>query len=244
MSKKIMKHPDKEEIIRMLNDGESVRKVAAWTKEKYPTNKGLHLSTVTIQKFRKDNLQLEGKVLKDIQEASVVQQRALEEQQREVQLAETNAYQDKINEIADTHLDVASKIMQLDGIIEDRMEYWFNAIKTGEAEPKAADKEMRQYMDRQMALLQQYKKFIEGIADKTVEHNVNVTVMNEQITMLRDVIRDIIEEFNPDLAMVFVEKLNSKLNNLEYLPQVSDGVDAKELKTIEAQVISDEDLDD
>jgi len=243
MSKKILKHPDKESIIRMLNDGESIRKVAAWTKEKYPTNKGLHLSTVTIQKFRKDNLQLDGKVLKDIQEASVVQNRVIEEQQRQVQLESTNAYQDKINQIADTHLDVASKIMQLDTIIEDRMEYWFNVIKTGEADPKLADKEIRGYMDRQMALLQQYKKFIEGMADHTVEHNVNITVMNEQISMIRDVIRDIIGEFSPDLAMVFVEKINSKLNNLEYLPQVSDGVSDKELQAIEAQVLS-EDYDD
>jgi hypothetical protein len=243
MSKKILKHPDKEEIVKRLNDGESIRKTCAWLQEKYPTNKKLWISTVSLQKFRKDNLQLDGKVLKDIQEAVVIQNRALEEQQREIQLESTNAYQDKINQIANTHLDVANKIMQLDGIIEDRMEYWFNAIKSGEADPRLADKEMRGYMDRQMALLQQYKKFIEGMADKTVEHNVNITVMNEQIAVIRDVIRGIIEEFNPDLAMVFMEKLNASLNNLEYLPKVSGGVDSKELRAIEAQVIS-EDGDD
>jgi hypothetical protein len=244
MSKKILKHPDKETIIKMLNDGESVRKVAAWTKEKYPTNKALHLSTVTLQKFRKENLQLEGKVLKDIQEAAVVQQRALEEKQREAQLVETSAYQEKINEIADTHLDVAKKILQLDTIIETRMEYWYNAILSGEAASGPADKEIRGYMDRQMALLQQYKKFIEGMADKTIEHNVNVTVMNEQIAMIRDVIRDVISEFNPDLAMIFIEKLNSKLNSLEYTPQKVEVVDGKELKAIEAEVLSDEDANE
>jgi len=39
MSKKILKHPDKEEIIRMLNDGESVRTISAYFKKKYQTNK-------------------------------------------------------------------------------------------------------------------------------------------------------------------------------------------------------------
>jgi len=239
-----MKHPDKEEIIRMLNNGESVRKVSAWTQEKYPTNKSLHLSTVTLQKFRKDNLQLEGKVLKDIQEAATVQQRALEEQQRQVQLESTNAYQNAISEIAGTHLDVARKILQLDKIIEDRMEYWFNAIKSGDATPQQADKEMRQYMDRQMMLLQQYKKFIEGIADKTIEHNVNITVMNEQIAVIRDVIRDVISEFSPDLAMIFMEKLNRRLNTLEYAPPKTEVIDGKELKAIEAEVLSDEESND
>ena len=56
---KILKHPEKEEIIRRLNDGESIRKTSAWLQEKYPTNKKLWISTVSLQKFRKDNLQLE-----------------------------------------------------------------------------------------------------------------------------------------------------------------------------------------
>ena len=67
MSKKILKHPDKEDIIRMLSDGESVRGIEAKLKEKYSNNKALWLSSVTLQKFRKDNLNLYGRVLKDIQ---------------------------------------------------------------------------------------------------------------------------------------------------------------------------------
>ena len=237
---KIFKHPDKDEIVRRLNDGESIRKTAAWLKEKYPTNKNMHISTVSLQKFRKQNLQLDGKVLKDIQEATSVQNRQLDEQQRLALLESTSAYQDKINEIADTHLDVSRKILQLDRIIEDRMEYWFNAIGIGDANPQQADKELRQYMDRQMALLQQYKKFVEGMADKTIEHNVNVTVINEQIVVIRDVIRDVMQELNPEIAMVFMEKLNDKLSNLKYFPEASTGVNQKTLDTIEVQVLESE----
>ena len=39
MSRKILKHPDKEEIISMLNDGESVRGVEAKLKKKYGEKK-------------------------------------------------------------------------------------------------------------------------------------------------------------------------------------------------------------
>jgi len=49
-----MKHPDKEEVIRMLNDGESVRAVEAWLKEKYPSNKNMWVTSVTLQTFRKE----------------------------------------------------------------------------------------------------------------------------------------------------------------------------------------------
>ena len=56
MSKKILNHPDKEEIIKRLGEGESVRAVEKWLKKKYPANKKLWISTVSIQNFRKKNL--------------------------------------------------------------------------------------------------------------------------------------------------------------------------------------------
>jgi len=219
MSKKILKHPDKEEIIEMLNNGESVRGVEAKLKEKYPNNKGLWLSSVTLQKFRKDHLQLEGRVLKDIQEAGRVQKQMVEEQDRQKQLEASDAYNRKLNEIVDSKLDVARKILELDKIIETRMEYWFNAVASGEESASKGDKELRQFMDRQMNLLAQYKKFVEGLADKTIDHNVNITVFNDQIAVIRDVIRECIADFEPERAMLFLEKLNEKMANTTYRPQ-------------------------
>jgi len=238
MSRKILKHPDKEDIIRMLTEGESVRKIAAYFKKKYPGTKGLQLSTVTLQNFRKSSLELDGKVLKDIQEAREVSNRKVQEVERQQALESTNAYQDKINSVAQTHLDVANKIMILDAIIEDRMEFWFNAIKDGEASPSAADKEMRQWMDRQMALLQQYKKFIEGMADHTVDYNVNVTVMNDQVSAIRDIIREVLEEFDPHISMLFMDKLNKRLGQATYTEdEVVDAVDVKVLDDMNNKLI-------
>lgn len=219
MSKKIMKHPDKEDIIEMLNNGESVRGIESKLKKKYPTNKSLWLSSVTLQKFRKDKLQLEGKVLKDIQEAGRSQQQQLEEQGRQKALESSDAYKKKINEIVDSKLDVAKKILQLDLVIESRMEYWFNAVSSGEETAAKGDKELRQFMDRQMALLAQYKKFVEGMADRTVDYNVNIKVMDEQITIIRDVIRECIASFDPEQAMLFMDKLSKRLANTSYRPQ-------------------------
>ena len=202
----------------MLNNGESVRNIEAKFKEKYPNNKKLWLSSVTLQKFRKDNLQLEGEVLKDIQEAGRVQQQVLDEQNRQKQLQASDAYKKKLNEIVDSKLDVTRKILELDKIIEHRMEYWFNAVASGEETAAKGDKELRQFMDRQMNLLGQYKKFVEGLADKTVDHNINITVFNDQIVAIRDVIRECIADFEPERAMLFLERLNKKMKNASYRP--------------------------
>lgn len=243
MSRKILNHPDKEDIIRMLTNGASTRSVEDKLKEKYPKDKSKHISWITIQNFRKEHLKLEGKVLQDIQDAATVQKRQIEETIRQRQLEATDAYKNKINEIADSKLDVARKILQLDTIIESRMEYWYNMIASGEETASKGDNELRKFISQQMELLGQYKKFVEGMADKTVDHNININIMNDQISVIREVIRECMAEFGPDKAMIFMDRLNHKLNNASYRPNLlgpSESVDAEDLKEIEYEVIEDE----
>ena len=66
MSKKVLNHPNKEDIIKKLLEGSSVKEVEAWLKDKYPRRKRLHVSYMTLQKFRAENLNLKGDVLDDI----------------------------------------------------------------------------------------------------------------------------------------------------------------------------------
>ena len=66
MNNKVLRHPDKEEIIKMLLNGESVKEVERWIKKKHPRSKRLQISYMTLQKFRAENLNLKGDVLDDI----------------------------------------------------------------------------------------------------------------------------------------------------------------------------------
>ena len=63
---KVARHPDKDEIIKMLLNGESVKQVDAWLKKKYPKKKRLHISYMTLQKFRSEHLNIKGDLLEDI----------------------------------------------------------------------------------------------------------------------------------------------------------------------------------
>lgn len=246
MSKKILNHPDKEEIIELLTSGESTRSVEAKLKKKYANDKSKQISWITLQAFRKEHLKLEGKVLQDIQEANQTQKQQIEEMMRQRTLQETDAYKKKINEIADSKLDVARKILQLDAIIESRMEYWYNMIASGEETAAKGDNELRKFISQQMELLGQYKKFVEGMADKTIDHNININVMNDQITIIRDVIRECLAEFGPDKAMMFMERLNQRLNSASYRPNSltqAEEVDLDDLQDVEYEILGD-DFDD
>lgn len=241
--KKILNHVDKEEIIRMLNDGESVRNINAHLKKKYPRSKHLWLSTVTLQDFRKNNLNLDGQVLKDIQEATKVQKRQIEEKLLQSQLQATNAYQEKINKIASSHLDVSQKIIQLDAVVGERIEYYYNLGKSGEGVPAKADHELRKFIDQQILLLGQYKKLVEGMADKTVDYNINVNILNDQISIIRDAIKETIaEEFGVEKAISFMDKLSKRLKQTSYRsPElITKTVDIKELQEAELQILNEE----
>ena len=76
MSKKVLVHPDKEEIIKQLLEGSSVKSVESWIKDKYPRKKRMHISYMTLQKFRSEHLNLRGEVLDDIKNRRVVSEKA------------------------------------------------------------------------------------------------------------------------------------------------------------------------
>ena len=234
---KILNHPDSKTIIRRLTEGVPIRELVDWLDKKYPYSKKLKLTGPTLQKFRKDYLNINGQVLKDIQEAA--KEKRLERKQSivDAKVYNSSAYKDKVNEIADTHLDVARKILQLDNIIESRMEYWFNAIQSNDATPSQADKEMRQYMDRQIDLLKQYKKFVDGIADRAIGGSVNISTMHDQISTIRDVIHEILQEFSPEQAIIFMDKFNRRLMEVDYVPKKADDLDISDLNTIEAEIL-------
>lgn len=211
---KISSHPDKDEIVRRLTEGEPVRSIHKWLSGKYARySKHLRVSIPTLQNFRSEVLKIDGKVLSDIQKVRKEHELELEKQYIEQQVISTNAYKDKLNQVASTHLDVASKIIQMDAIIGDRMEYWFNMLKSGqEVSTHKIDHELRKYIDQQMVILQQYKKLVEGMADKKVDYNVNITVMNEQMQALQSCIIELVrEELDSDKAIDFLNKLNNRL---------------------------------
>jgi hypothetical protein len=224
---KILHHPDREEIVKRLSEGESVRSVHSWLNYKYAKfSKHNKVSIPTLQAFRKEVMGMEGKALRDVQDARKREEAELEKQYAEQAVVSTNAYKDKINAIAGQHLDVSTKILQMDAIVADRMEYWFNLLKQGDEAPShKVDYELRKYIDQQMAILQQYKKLVEGMADKRVDYNVNITVMNDQLKALQAVIRDLIcEELGPEKAIEFMGKLTDRLEGLDRAKQLPEKV--------------------
>ena len=177
MSNKVLRHPDKEEIIKKLLNGDSVKEVEGWLRRKYPRTKRLCISYMTLQKFRSESLNLKGEVLDDIKNRRTEVDRVSQDAEAKLIIANSSAYQEKINEIASQELDVSKRLLEMDKLIGSRIEYYYNLLQTGGSLKE--DKIFIEYITTLKSIMQDWKKYIEGVADKKIEHNINISVVNE-----------------------------------------------------------------
>ena len=213
MSKKILNHPDKETVISKLLEGDSVKEVERWLKEKYPRTRRLHISYMTLQKFRAEHLNIKGEVLDDIKNKRGEIDREATEAEARMIIKASSSYQQKLEEIASSELDVTRRLLEMDKLINSRIEYYYNLLQEGGS--LREDKIFIEYINTMKALMQDWKKYIEGVADKKIEHNINISVVNEQARILKEAVLDVLQELKPELVSVFVDRLDVKMRQLD-----------------------------
>lgn len=216
MSKnKIVNHPDKEEIVHWLTNGVSVREVERRLMDKYSKSSQEHLkvSFSSIQEFKKKYLNISGKVLSDIKEAQKLTNAWGRQKANQEAVQNLSAYKEAISRIAKNELDITEEIIKVFSIIELRMEALYNKLVNGDNRDKDSERILQTYLDQFMRVLDQHKKYVEGYREQ-VDVNVNVSVMSEQISVLREAIREILSEIDVALVPIFMEKLNAKMRDL------------------------------
>jgi len=211
---KVLTHPEREEIISKLLNGESVKEVEAWLKKKHPRKKRLQISYATLQKFRKNHLHLEGEVLENIKAARKEKDSESGELEAKAILATSSAYQKKLEEIVSNELDGNRKILEMMTIISSRIEHYFNVLQI--KGNRQDDKMLIDLLNAQRGLVQDWKKYVDGVADQKIEHNINVNVVNEQVTVLKNIVFEVLQDLDPTLIPAFVNQVNNKLLDTKY----------------------------
>lgn len=217
---KVLRHPDKEDIIARLISGDSVKEVDNWLKSKYPRKKRLHISYMTLQKFRSENLNLRGEVLEDIKNKRSEVDKASAAAEAKMIIESSSAYQDKINEIASNEMDVTRRLLEIESLVNSRIKYYYDLLNNGGS--LREDKIFLEYISALKGIMQDWKKYIEGVADQKIEHNVSVSVINNHAEILKSAVLDVLNEMNPELVGIFIDRVSSRMRemNLEETRQV------------------------
>ncbi len=222
---KIAHHPEREKIIAWLTQGVSVRDVEARLREMFPDEGDEHLrvSFSALQVFRKDFLNIEDRVLDDLKEATALTRETIRKEAIQAQVEGTSAYKEKINSIVDEQLQVQREIVKTFTLIESRIETLFNRAQDLKFTDHKLERLLQGYFDQILKIVESYKKFIEGYKD-TTDVNVNINIATSHINVMREVVREVLADVDPQLAISFMDKLNKRLREMTPLDQDADGV--------------------
>lgn len=224
---KIYKHPDRTQIIKKLKkDGESVRSVEAWLREKYPEDKKLQVSFITLQKFRNEKLHIEKSAVKEIREAQrdkIIEKQELEKQKQIGKELENNEkrwenlpiYKQLVRDAVDYHVSIEKELKEILILIKSRTEDLFDKASAGKITINE-EANLQKYFQTVTLIMDRWAKYVEKIADQRVETNINITVIEDQVAVLRDAIKETFQEVAPELMPVFLDRLSSRMEMLRY----------------------------
>ena len=206
---KILSHPNKSKIVSMLMRGEGVRKTSNFLKEMHPKDKKLWITPPTLQKFRKQYLDIEGESLALAKEMNKLRK-------NKKSLRKTNAFQTKMKESLEKHIDIRETLVGMKELLMSRVEDLFNKADNGEATTNQ-EKNLIDYFKTIFTMLDKQAKYVDKIADNTSETNINITVIEDQVAVLREAVREtMLEEMEPHIAVRFLDKLDKKMGELNY----------------------------
>lgn len=218
--RKILDHPSADLIVRLLKQGEGVRSVATKIKEMYPNDKTKHLTFVTLEAFRKEHLNIEGDALQIIKETQRERKIVREDRnlynKEHAKLKKLPSYQEKLEEAIDLHIDIKQQLANLHTLMTARMETIFDKLANGEGSATTDEQNLQRYFQNYILILEKWAKYIDKVADYTVETNVNITVIEKQMTVLREAVWEIMKEMEPIMASKFLEKLDNKMKEINF----------------------------
>jgi hypothetical protein len=237
---KILSHPDKNFIVRSLTQGKGVRSLAKEIKELHPNNKKLHISVPTLQAFRRDKLNLEGQALEAVKQAAKEKAVAKEEKKEDTQLRKIPAFREAAEKAASLHVDIRQELQELLATIKLRVEDLFDRAAAGTLTVNE-EANLHKYFASWTTTIQNWAKYVDKIADHTIETNVNITIIEDQMAALRAAVRDTIEEeMDHDAATRFMHRLSQKINELSYRQQRQESFTEIKSETLAiAQTIND-----
>lgn len=232
---KILNHPDKETIIKKLCDGVSPNLVLKWLQEKYPEDKQYHITIATLSNFRKDYLNLNREAVRILKKerqkrelnlpynpniSAFIERTNESEEEHALRVKNTlfqsATYRDKLKEITDAHIDAPKLIKELHTLLNSRIEVYYNEVASKEKMDVKEDRMFLDYIRLATEVAKDFKKVWSDYNSQPDEGTINLNVVHEQVGIIREVVKDLLAEFSPELALEFMDKLNAKLSNLKY----------------------------
>jgi len=237
ITKKILEHPDREELINKLAIGISPNEINQFLKAKYSdiSESKFVISENALKKFQSDYLDIYNFIQQDISKAKVATKTNAEDDLK-LAVSSSPAYKDLVLKSANAELDIRQIVKGLCAAIETRFGQVFDEIQNDSRSINTrVDRLLIEYADSLANILEKYYKFTEE-PTQTVQHNVSVQVVDSHVSILHDLIKEILSEIDLEASLLFMERFNEKMSKLK-APEVKSI--SSETRLVEAQLLSE-----
>ena len=234
--KKILEHPDKDEIINKLVIGQSTTDIHDWLKQKYTnvSEAKFVLSDKALKSFQDTYLDFYTEMQVDLSKTKTALANGTSDQ-LELAVKSNPSYKDALVKMANTELDIRSMVANLCINVETRIAQVFDEIQEDPRNINTkVDRLLIDYAEALGNILEKYYKFTEQPADQIIQHNVTLQVVDQHISVFHDVIKEILAEMDLESSMLFVERFNEKMSKLK--APSPDAQPTQEMKLAEARL--------
>jgi hypothetical protein len=228
----IANSPDCQEIISKLMSGISPKAVAQWLKLKYPNPEQSHL-------------RITQKLLKEFADSPMTDLYSQVKKDRaalasggniSAALADNKVYRERIQETIGKEIDIVNLVKNLVTAAYQRMEQVFDVIQENPRNFKG-DNYLLRYLAELTSAAERLEKIRLGTGDQLLQHNVTMEAVEAHTAVLQDTVREVLAEIDPDMAMLFMEKLNAKLSKMKAPAPLSQNERFREAQILEAKIV-------
>lgn len=215
--KKILEHPDLQEIITKLILDVSPKDIHDFLESKY-TN--VHeakfiIAEKSIKTFKDSYLDVYSIIQEDMRKTK--QAIAISTEDRlELAVKDSPAYKGKMMELASKEIDIRGMAARLCAAVETRLAQVFDEIQENPRDINTkVDRLLIEYAEMFGNILEKYYKFSEAKPDISIQNNITLQFRDQHILVLQEAIREVLSEMDLESSMLFIERLQTKMIKLK-----------------------------
>ncbi|TXG77352.1 hypothetical protein E6Q11_02935 [Candidatus Dojkabacteria bacterium] len=213
-------HPDYEEIVSKIATGTDPKVIAHWLKVKYSEKdqKHLQLSLKLIQEFVDKHADLDTHLKRDVL-AVKTGDTSLSDYKIAASLMNNKTYMERLQQLADTKVDIKKMITELVLICRERMMQVFDKIQENPTNTKG-DYVLLKYFETLFIATEKFDKIVNEAPDQVIQVNIQNQMAEQIVSVFQEAIRETLTHIDPESALLFIEIFAEKFNALKLPKQV------------------------
>jgi len=215
--KKILEHPDKDEIISKLIIGISAKDINEWLVNKY-TNVGevkFVIAEKSLKSFQENYLDIYKMIQEDlVKTKSALALNTTDELKLAVQ--DNPTYKNTLLKLANNELDIKTMLVNMIVAIETRAGQIFDSIQEDPRNINSrSDRVLIEWLDLLGTNIERFNKVILGAPDQVVQHNITVQHIDQHVAVFYDAIKKTLSKMDIETSLYFMEVFNEEMSRLK-----------------------------